>query len=127
MKPERIVFHIDDDEDDREFFTEALGSENGVRLYSYTSFQQAIAASSAITPDIIYMDFWVPGMPAGQFLRELASRIDLSDTPIHVISGTEVPLFFRELLDRYRVSYHLKPNSPAGLRTLLRTTSGEAV
>lgn len=118
----RTVFHIDDDEDDREFFADAFG-ESGATLCSFPSFQKALAATRV--PDVIYMDFWVPGMTAGQFLKEMAAKADLASVPIHIISGTEVPLFFRELLDRYKVTYHLKPSGIAALRTLIRSTDGE--
>jgi|GEM_PF-3810218 len=121
----KVLFHIDDDEDDRSFFKDALKDEAAVVVKSFESFQDALQALQEVTPHRIYFDFWVPGMTATQFLRELSSRIDLTDVPLYLLSGTDVPPFFRELLDRYGVTYHLKPNSLTALRQLLRSTFGE--
>ncbi|HLN96610.1 MAG TPA: hypothetical protein VK183_13335 [Flavobacterium sp.] len=125
MMGRQLLFHIDDDEDDRRFFRDATQDDVSVTVMSFESFQDALDAIRTLRPHRIYFDFWVPGMTATQFLRVLSDEIDLSGIYLHLLSGTEVPPFFGELLDRYGVSYHLKPNSISDLRELLRSTYGE--
>ncbi|RZJ73064.1 response regulator [Flavobacterium sp.] len=121
MKKEKIVFHVDDDQDDRLFFEEALESFGSKDFHSFGTFEAALKALAHTQPDLIYMDFWIPGTTAPQFLKSLSEKIDMSKVTVHIISGTEVPYFFRELLDRYDVQYHLKPNSLKDLKNLLAT------
>lgn len=121
----QLFFYIDDDEDDCLFFQEALKEDSSVVVRTFESFQDALDAIDLAVPNRIYFDFWVPGMTATQFLRFLSDKMDLSGVPLHLLSGTDVPPFFLELLDRYHVSYHLKPQSLTALRELLRRTYGE--
>ncbi|NUY81957.1 response regulator [Flavobacterium sp. MAH-1] len=125
----KIVFHIDDDDDDLMFFSEALNAMPHLQVSQFRSFHEAVTAiAHGGRPDVIVMDFWVPGMAATHFLQQVSQHLDLTEVPIMVLSGTEVPLFFRELLDKYRVRYLTKPHDPAVFASMLFSnfSDGEA-
>lgn len=111
MNVETVVFHIEDDSDESLVFSSAMESFENVRFFGFTTFDQALKSAALLQPDVIFMDFWVPGMTISQFLGKLSSIVGTSAIRLVIVSGTEVPFFFRELLEKYKVDYQLKKNS----------------
>lgn len=86
----KIVFLIDDDEDDREIFGEALASlddryhfqeaENGEHAF------EKLDNSDFLTPDIIFLDLNMPKMGGREFLTTFKKRSQFSDIPVIIYS-----------------------------------------
>ena len=86
----KTVFLIDDDEDDREIFGEALDS-----LDYKVKFEQAINGLDAFeklstpgfdNPDIIFLDLNMPKMNGREFLLKIKQYHEFKDIPVIIYS-----------------------------------------
>jgi CheY-like chemotaxis protein len=83
------VLLIDDDEDDRYFFLEALGSAHpDIKCTTAVNGQDGLEALEAqkVRPDVIFLDLNMPLMNGQQFLREIRSRTKFTGIPIVILS-----------------------------------------
>lgn len=81
----RIIFMIDDDQDDREIFREALLACNPkIELFFAIDGIQAldILQSETLTPDAIFLDYNMPRMNGLECLKELKKGKGTKDIPV---------------------------------------------
>jgi CheY-like chemotaxis protein len=78
------IFVVDDDEDVREFLADALVSL-GHRVETLARAEAALAALARGAPDLILVDFAMPGMNGAELAREV--RVRFPDLPIVFVTG----------------------------------------
>jgi CheY-like chemotaxis protein len=84
------VAYVDDDDDMRAMVALGLKYSLGCPMLSCDSGAQAVRDVPAFCPDVILLDYLMPGMNGFQTLDALAGRMDLSRTKIVMISGAEL-------------------------------------
>ncbi len=86
---DRSILLIDDDEDDREFFLEAIEEYNPeIRCIEARNGQEGLDFLNAekIRPDIIFLDLNMPLMNGRQFLLEIKKIDHLKHIPIVILT-----------------------------------------
>jgi len=78
--PKRIL-HVDDDEDILQIVQLSLGLLGGFMLLQCASGAEAIARAEAFEPDLILMDFMMPGLNGAETLAELRKIGKLAEVP----------------------------------------------
>ena len=81
----RIIFMIDDDQDDREIFEEAIRScIPGVEVHFANDGVQALQhlESEKVLPDVIFLDYNMPRMNGVQCLSKLKSNSKTAEIPV---------------------------------------------
>jgi CheY-like chemotaxis protein len=115
------VLHIDDDEDDLEFFASTLlGFNLGIKCISLNNAKEALGKliSGELTPDIIFLDLNMPGMNGFQFLEEV-QKLSIRSIPIVILSTSSHWEAMDGVLKSGGNSYLTKPNSTKDLIRLL--------
>lgn len=85
------ILQIDDDDDDCEFFHQALSS---ISEADYTSLHNPIEALHRLTareinPDIIFLDINMPLMNGIEFLFEIKKRDIIKNIPVIIFSTSQ--------------------------------------
>lgn len=81
----KIIFMIDDDEDDREIFRDAvLNCNPDIELLFAKDGQEAlqILNSNWVLPDAIFLDYNMPRMNGVECLKELKAAKNTKDIPV---------------------------------------------
>src|SRR5687768_17463010 len=96
------ILYIDDDEEDREIFREAIQAiDPSIICNTVSDGMQGliILEELVVVPDFIFVDVNMPVMNGRQLLTELKKRITLRSIPVIVYSTTsqqeEIEDFFR--------------------------------
>jgi CheY-like chemotaxis protein len=124
-KHQRIVLHIDDDEEDRELFEEALK-----RVDPNIVVQQADNGSAALSilkqskhahdlPCLIVLDLNMPGMNGKDVLREIRKDEELAALPL-VIYTTATEKAYKDFIEKENVQLLSKPSTPSELFSTVR-------
>lgn len=116
------IFHIDDDDDDIEFFAEAVGylSEE-ISCFSYTNASKALQklAGGELVPDVIFLDLNMPVINGQEFLARLKAIEGLQDIPVIILSTSSDSLTARKLKAEGASGFLTKPTSIKELSNLL--------
>ena len=88
--PLRVAL-VDDDDDLRAMVALSLKLSHGCALLSCASAEQALREMPAFRPDVIVLDYMMPGMNGLQALDALAGRMDLRDTRVVLTSAAQLP------------------------------------
>lgn len=116
---EKLVLLVDDDESILDLL-EHIVKKEGFRVERAGDGQEAVRKVEAVTPDVIVLDFMLPGMGGFEVLKELQMG-DARNTPIVVITGRRID---RQTIDMVRQEpnvreYIEKPIKPAVLSAVL--------
>lgn len=84
------VAYVDDDDDMRAMVALSLKYSLGCPMLGCDSGAQAVRELPAFHPDVILLDYLMPGMNGFQTLDALAQRMDLSRTKVVMISGADL-------------------------------------
>ena len=87
--PLRVAF-VDDDDDLRAMVALSLRLQ-GCEPLGCCSAEEALRYLPRFHPDVIVLDFMMPGMNGLQTLKALAARMDLSDTKVVITSAAQLP------------------------------------
>ncbi|MCF2442330.1 response regulator [Dyadobacter sp. CY345] len=117
------IFLADDDEDDTFLFKEALGqlpvpteliiAENGMELMRKLG-------SSALVPDLIFLDMNMPVKNGLECLLELRSSTSYDATPVVILSTSIAGYLLEEAYNAGANLYIQKPTSFSNLVTILK-------
>ncbi len=85
----KYIWHIDDDEDDQEFFQIALKQvspnlDYKGYIYAENALKELQVAGSL--PDMIFLDLNMPGMNGEQFLKQIKQESELSTIPVIIFT-----------------------------------------
>ena len=122
MEVSKTLFLIDDDQDDREIFEEALKAvDSSIRFICVPDAKRALQKLTLelFLPDFIFLDLNMPGITGKQCLAELKKMEHLKLTPIIVYTTSHNPKDIEEV-KRLGASHFLtKPNTIKDLRIAL--------
>ena len=116
---DKLVLIVDDDESLLDLL-EHMVKKEGFRFERASDGQEALRKIDAQTPDLIILDFMLPGIGGFEVLKELQMG-DARNTPVLVITGRRID---RETVEMVRQEsnvreYMEKPIKPAVIGALL--------
>lgn len=122
MKYQKLL-QIDDDQDDCELFAEALREVSEI---TYTAINNPIKAlqklkSGKIKPDLIILDFNMPGMNGLDLLEALKRDSDASKIPVIMLSTSSREDFRKTAIERGALDYITKPTSFDALKRVVKS------
>ena len=118
MKYQNILI-IDDDEDDREIFLEAVKEVSStVECMAFDSGIEALKQLRLhnISPDVIFLDLNMPVISGQQFLMELKNDPGLQSIPVIIFSTSSRPSTIQEMKELGATDFIIKPS---GFRDLV--------
>jgi DNA-binding response OmpR family regulator len=118
---EKVVLLVDDDESLLDLMEHVIKKE-GFRTDRATDGNEALRKASALNPDLMILDFMLPGMGGYEVLRELQAS-GKGSIPIIVITGRHMD---RKNIEMVRQESNVKefmekPLRPAVLATTIHT------
>ena|SRR6476661_1727968 len=108
------IFLIDDDADDREIITAALGEiDPKTECVTANNGREALnrIMNTSMKTDLVILDLNMPLMNGKEFLREIKERNLLSKVPVVVFSTTLDPATIEEIKALGVAGYHTKPEN----------------
>ena len=117
------IMLIDDDEDDRELFQEALRElENAIDFTGAESCNEAlfVLESKAVEPDFIFLDLNMPQIGGRECLTKLKNSLELSKIPVIMFSTSSDPRDIKETRDLGAIDFITKPPRTSELVTILK-------
>ena len=114
----------DDDEDDRQFFLEALRSiDPAIECIIAKNGKEALALLQNdffAVPDYVFLDLNMPLMNGLKCLEEIKRIPSLADLPVVLYSTTSEKAFEEQSKTAGAHAFFIKPNRPAELADYLR-------
>jgi CheY-like chemotaxis protein len=118
------ILYIDDDEEDREIFREAVASIDPSIICNIVSDGRQglnILEELVVLPDYIFADVNMPVMNGKQFLTELKKKTTLRSIPVVMYSTTSQPSEIEEFSRLGAKEFLVKPSS---FKKVCETISG---
>jgi CheY-like chemotaxis protein len=83
-KPRQLncVLCVDDNEDFQSIIKISLESLGGIEVHFCTDPQHAMARAREVKPDLILLDFLMPGLDGATLFKQLQSDVDLAQIPV---------------------------------------------
>lgn len=109
------ILLADDDNDDREFFTEIVSEVDPVIRVNCVedgrTLMEMLTADNALLPDILFLDLNMPGMDGKQCLKEIKSHSKLSRIPVVIYSTSALLQDIKDTHSNGANLYLRKPNN----------------
>ncbi len=123
---DKLVLLVDDDESLLDLMDHVVKKE-GFRTDRAADGLEALRKVEALNPDLIILDFMLPGMGGYEALRQLQA-LGYSSTPIIIVTGRQMD---RQSVDMVRQEANVrefmeKPVRPAALAATLHRILGTA-
>lgn len=117
------IFHIDDDDDDIDFFVAAIEFlSDGASCFSFTNAAKALQklVSGELIPDIIFLDLNMPIINGQEFLARLKATEGLQGIPVIILTTSSDSVSVQRLKAEGASGFLTKPTSIKELTNLLR-------
>jgi CheY-like chemotaxis protein len=114
MSEPRVLL-VDDELSSAEVLALVLAGE-GYQVTLAADGRQALARLEEAAPDLLVIDFMMPGMNGAELVKAIREREQFSGTPVVLISGAP-----EAALRAYQASYDAFLRKPFGLDEFLRT------
>lgn len=114
----RRVLLVDDELSSAEVLALILAGED-YHVTLAADARQALARLDEAAPDILVVDFMMPGMNGAELVKEIRKNPRYENVPVLLISGAP-----EAALRRYDVRYDAFLRKPFGLDLFLRTLKG---
>ncbi len=118
------ILLVDDDEDDRQFFADALQSlEMSTELVLLTDGQECIeylGELEDVLPDLIFLDLNMPIMNGVECLETIRGKLGLKKTVVIIYSTSSSYQDIEDTFDKGANVYITKPTSFTDLKNSLR-------
>lgn len=118
MYKEIQILLIDDDEDDRDFFSFALETINKNIVFSgVESGQEGLnyLKNNSILPDCIFLDLNMPGMSGRECLLQLKMQPEYNQIPVVIFSTSSDPRDIQETREMGAIAFITKPSKTSDL------------
>lgn len=115
-KQQKIILHVDDDEDDCQLLKESVWEHDGeIKVHDVNNGRAALlflqqAKMNSVLPSLIILDLNMPVMDGKELLEELKKDSDLSSIPIVVFTTSSNPVD-KEFASKYGAEFITKPPS----------------
>jgi len=113
MEGSKIFLIIDDDADDRDFFSDALAAvDTRAKCNHAYNGEDALAKLkdiNLINPDYIFLDLNMPRMDGKSFLNKIKKEPKLKDIPVIIFTTSSNPNDVTETLELGAAHYITKP------------------
>ncbi len=119
-RPLRSILLVEDDPDIRAIATLSLEALGGFGVTSAASGPEALAVVHALAPDLILLDYMMPGMDGGEVLATLRADPSLCDIPVAFMTAKVRPEDVIRLKSLGAVAVIAKPFDPGELSNELR-------
>jgi len=123
MITHRTIYIIDDDEDDRFFFRQAV--ENVIEKVEVLEFdngpdflKKVLQPGLDLTASLVLMDINMPRMNGIEVIAKLKLFPQCGELPVLAISTATDPKIIKEAMASGASGYFTKPHSPSGLNQL---------
>lgn len=119
----KTIFHIDDDDDDIDFFATAVNQLSAaVSYFSFTNAGEALQklVTGETPPDVIFLDLNMPVINGQEFLLRLKTIESLQDIPVIILSSSSDPYTIEQLKTQGAIDFLTKPPGIKELINLLR-------
>lgn len=119
----QTIFHIDDDDDDIDFFATAVNQLSAaISCFSFSNAAEALQKllDGEMIPDVIFLDLNMPVMNGQQFLSRLKEIDMLNDIPVIILSTSSDSTTITQLKSSGAIDFLTKPSGLKELETLLR-------
>jgi len=119
----KIIFHIDDDDDDIDFFATAIDQlSSAVSYFSFTDADDALQKliTGEVLPDVIFLDLNMPVINGQEFLSRVKSSESLQDIPVIILSTSSDSYTIQQLKTQGAIDFLTKPSGMKELVALLR-------
>jgi len=119
----KTIFHIDDDDDDIDFFATAVNQLSAaVSYFSFTNAGEALQKllTGETPPDVIFLDLNMPVINGQEFLLRLKTIESLQDIPVIILSSSSDPYTIERLKTQGAIDFLTKPSGIKELINLLR-------
>lgn len=117
----RVLF-VDDDALLRRLGEFALGQVGGMSVVTAASGPEALAAVERVVPDVILLDYMMPGMDGDEVLATLQSSPATRDIPVVFLTAIDDDEERQALLAAGAVGYLAKPFNPMTLAEDLKAS-----
>lgn len=105
---------VDDDDALAEMYALQL-TASGYHVTTARSGAEALALVVDITPDLIYLDLGLPGMPGLEVLERLRSAPDTAEVPVVILTNFSEPEMMQRGSELGAQEYLVKVNTPPAL------------
>jgi len=114
------ILHVEDDEDILMIARLALADLGGFEVLQCSSGAEALEKAQAFAPDLLLLDFMMPGMNGMQTLQALREKPEFADTPAIFMTAKAMELVEQELAGLGVVGKISKPFDPVALPDEIR-------
>jgi CheY-like chemotaxis protein len=119
-RPLERICYVEDDEDIQRIVRMSLERVGKMRVQIVTDPTLAIAAMKAFKPDLVMLDWMMPGMDGPALFREMKNHAELAGVPVVFITAKAGPRDLDELKSLGAAGTISKPFSPKDLPDQLR-------
>ncbi len=111
----RKVLVIDDGEVERQFMAQSL-AKAGYTVHAKSDGESGLEAARTIQPDVIILDYLMPGMDGQVVCRKLKSDLQTKDIPIIFLTGSSRP---ETVITCYDIGADQYLNKPISAKSLI--------
>ena len=111
----KTILIADDEEDARTIICMRLAKHPHLHVVEATNGREALALAREQHPDLIVLDWTMPGMSGIEVVRALRDSPALATTPVIMTSGRDDPAELSEARALGVAAYVIKPFDPAEL------------
>ena len=119
-RPLEKICYVEDDEDIQRIVRMSLERVGKMRVEIVTDPHAAIAAITAFQPDLVMLDWMMPGMDGPTLYREMKKRPDVAGLPVVFITAKAAQRDLDELKTLGAAGTISKPFSPKDLPEQVR-------
>jgi CheY-like chemotaxis protein len=115
----QTVLVMEDDPDIREIIATSLETIGGLEVQLYASGAEGLAALHAGLPDLVLLDWTMPGLHGGEVLQRLRADPRTDDLPVVVLTGTAPQKDVDKMFTFGATDVIAKPFNPVSLASKL--------
>lgn len=116
----RRIMLVEDDDDIATLATMALADIGGFDVVHVRSGAEALQRVSEFRPDMLILDYSMPGMNGGETLTALRGRADTRDIPAVFMTASVMPAHVDKLKALGAIDVFAKPFDPLALPTMIK-------